>query len=63
MYCLTVGDLTVYYQELGDGSPLILIHGLGSDHTVWQGVIPLLKDNYRVLALDLRGHGMSTKTP
>ena len=58
-----MGDLTIYYQEWGAGSPLMLIHGFGSDHTVWQGIIPLLKDNYRVLALDLRGHGLSTKTP
>jgi len=63
MDCLTRGDLTLYYQEWGAGYPLVLIHGMGSDHTVWQGIIPLLKNNYRVLALDLRGHGMSTKTP
>ena len=63
MESLTIGDLTLYYQEWGSGYPLVLIHGLGSDHTVWEGIVPLLKNNYRVLALDLRGHGMSTKTP
>lgn len=63
MDSLTIGDLTLYYQEWGSGYPLVLIHGMGSDHTVWQEIIPLLKNNYRVLALDLRGHGMSTKTP
>jgi 3-oxoadipate enol-lactonase len=41
---------------------LVLLHGMASDHTVWEGLIPLLKDNYRVLAVDLRGHGLSTKT-
>ena len=52
-----------HYQEVGIGSPVILLHGMGSDHTVWQGLISLLKDNYQMLALDLRGHGQSTKTP
>ena len=63
MESLTIGDLTLYYQEWGSGYPLVFIHGLGSDHTVWEGIVPLLLNNYRVLALDLRGHGMSTKTP
>ncbi|MBP1946291.1 alpha/beta fold hydrolase [Methanobacterium petrolearium] len=42
---------------------MVLVHGLGSDHTVWGGLTPLLEENFRVLAVDLRGHGRSSKTP
>ncbi|HOI41145.1 MAG TPA: alpha/beta fold hydrolase [Methanobacterium sp.] len=62
MKCITIEDLELYYQDVGTGYPLVLLHGMASDHTVWEGLIPLLKDNYRVLAVDLRGHGLSTKT-
>lgn len=63
MECLTSDDLTLYYRELGTGYPLILLHGMGSDHTVWDGLLPVLSEKYRVITLDLRGHGQSTKTP
>lgn len=60
---LMLGDLILYYLDLGSGYPLILIHGMGSDHTVWDGLLSILSKNYRVISLDLRGHGLSTKTP
>lgn len=60
---LTLGDLKIYYQDLGSGCPVVLVHGLGSDHTIWEGIIPHMQKNYRVLALDLRGHGCSSKPP
>ena len=45
--------------EEGQGPPVLLLHGLGGDHTVWNGVLPALSSSYRVLAPDLRGHGRS----
>jgi len=62
MKCITIEDLELYYQDVGTGYPLVLVHGMASDHTVWEGLIHLLKDKYCVLAVDLRGHGLSTKT-
>jgi len=62
MKILLPGNLNLNYLQLGEGSPVVLIHGMGSDHTVWEGLIPLLKENYRVIAVDLRGHGLSSKT-
>jgi 3-oxoadipate enol-lactonase len=58
-----IGDLNLYYLEEGRGQTVVLIHGMGSDHTVWEGLIPLLKKDYHILAVDLRGHGMSSKPP
>jgi 3-oxoadipate enol-lactonase len=51
------------YQDTRSGFPVVLIHGMGSDHNIWSGLISLLKENYRVLAADLRGHGSSSETP
>ncbi len=62
MNYLSLGNLDLYYQDVGSGYPLVLVHGLGSDHTVWDGLVPLLKEQYRVLAVDLRGHGSSSKS-
>lgn len=57
------GGRTIRYLEAGEGSgpPIILIHGFGSDHTTWalnQGELAL---SARVIALDLPGHGGSSK--
>jgi 3-oxoadipate enol-lactonase len=62
MNIFSLNDLELSYLDAGSGFPLVLIHGMGSDHNIWAGIIPLLKENYRVLAVDLRGHGCSSKT-
>ena len=63
MKTLKVDNLNLSYMDIGSGPPLILIHGMASDHNVWSGIIPLLQENFRVIAVDLRGHGGSSKTP
>jgi 3-oxoadipate enol-lactonase len=49
----------LFVREEGSGDPVLLLHGLGGDHTVWDYQIPTLAKSYRVLAPDLRGHGRS----
>jgi len=39
--------------------PIILIHGMALDHTMWNPQINVLKDKFRVIAYDIRGHGQS----
>lgn len=56
-------DTNLFYLDAGSGYPVFLIHGMGSDHAVWAELIPLLQNDYRVIAMDLRGHGLSSKTP
>jgi 3-oxoadipate enol-lactonase len=41
------------------GLPLVLIHALGTDLTLWDDLIPLLPPGLRLLRMDLRGHGRS----
>ncbi|UFQ98782.1 alpha/beta fold hydrolase [Pseudomonas wenzhouensis] len=51
----------LHYEDYGHGAPLLLVHGLGSSTRDWEYQIPLLARHYRVLALDVRGHGRSDK--
>ena len=41
------------------GVPLLLVHGFGNDAHIWDDLAPEVAPHYRVLALDLRGHGDS----
>lgn len=45
----------------GDAPALLLLHGLGCDHTTWEPVIRKLAKKYTVIAPDLLGHGQSAK--
>ena len=56
-----VRDIEINYQEEGSGYPLILIHGLNGDLTGWVLVMAELSKYYRTLALDVRGHGGTSK--
>jgi 3-oxoadipate enol-lactonase len=51
--------VALFAREAGSGDSVLLLHGLGGDHTVWDYQIPTLSKSYRVLAPDLRGHGRS----
>jgi 3-oxoadipate enol-lactonase len=51
----------IHYQDLGDPQklPIILLHGMTFNLTMWNPQIQVLKKNYRVIAYDMRGHGLS----
>lgn len=51
----------LYYEDHGQGAPLLLVHGLGSSIQDWEYQLPHLQRQYRVVAVDLRGHGRSGK--
>lgn len=54
----------VHYSVTGAGpSALVLIHGWASDSTFWSANVPHLASHYRVLAVDLPGHGQSDPAP
>lgn len=60
---IDLGDLVVHVAEWGNGDPLVLVHGFTGSSEDWGEVAPALAaDGRRVLAVDLRGHGLSTKT-
>jgi pimeloyl-ACP methyl ester carboxylesterase len=47
--------------KAGSGPAVLLLHGLGCDHTTWEPVIDTLAKRYTVIAPDLLGHGKSDK--
>ena len=49
------------YVMMGQGPALLLLHGLGCDHTTWSPVIEDLSRHFTVIAPDLLGHGVSAK--
>lgn len=44
-------------RRAGRGMPLVLLHGVGLDHTLWDDLAPLLETEFDVLRYDLLGHG------
>ena len=56
----TVNGAKIYYEESGQGEPLILLHGFGRTASDWQSFIPEFSRHYRVIVWDMRGHGRST---
>ena len=54
-------DITLHYQEQGKGMPLILLHGNGEDGTYFVHQIAYFSKQYRVIAVDTRGHGKSPR--
>lgn len=53
----------LYYNLYGSGPPIIFIHGLGMDQSMWDLQIPQFSPHYQVILFDLRGHGESESTP
>jgi magnesium chelatase accessory protein len=51
-----------HVQRMGEGHPLLLIHGTGAATHSWRGLMPLLATRFAVIAPDLPGHGF-TQSP
>jgi pimeloyl-ACP methyl ester carboxylesterase len=64
MSTVTVGDITIGYDDKGSGPPLVLIHGHPFDRSMWTPQIEAFTAHgWRVIAPDLRGYGQSTVVP
>ena len=60
-----VGGCRIAYRVLGpaDGPGLVLTHSIGWDHSMWAPQIEALRADYRIVAVDTRGHGQSGSPP
>lgn len=58
---IKINNINIHYQIQGIGSPLVLLHGLGSSSRDWEMQIPIFSQYFQVITLDLRGHGQSEK--
>lgn len=52
-----------HYQDLGQGSPLLLLHGTGASTHSFRDLAPLLAKSHRVIVPDLPGHGFTSTPP
>jgi pimeloyl-ACP methyl ester carboxylesterase len=59
---LMVNDHAIRYQVIGEGSAVMLVHGFGEDHSVWENQVPVLQRHFRVILPDLPGSGESALT-
>lgn len=60
---IDIGGAALHYAASGAGEPILLIPGLGLDHSYYRFGMPLLARHLQVLAVDPRGIGRSTKSP
>ncbi|XOV84141.1 MAG: alpha/beta fold hydrolase [bacterium] len=63
---LDLGDNgRIHFRDQGnaDGKPLVLVHGSNASLHTWEPWVELLGDTYRVISLDLPGHGLTGRTP
>ena len=54
-----INGLKIYYEESGRGVPIILLHHFFASASQWKSYAPELAKKYRVIAVDLPGHGRS----
>ena len=61
---LDAGDIATNYHDVGQGAPVMLIHGSGPGVTAWANwrlTIPVLAERYRVVAPDMVGFGYTDR--
>jgi len=59
-HALLPNGVSLSYVDQGAGDTVVLLHGFCGSSAYWQYVIPALAEQYRVIAPDLRGHGVSS---
>lgn len=58
-----VNGIKLYYELTGEGEPLLLLHHFGGSSLRFASIVPEFAKTYRVIAIDLPGHGHSTSHP
>jgi pimeloyl-ACP methyl ester carboxylesterase len=56
---IRVRHISIYYQEAGEGDPLVLLMGWGGDHTAWALQVPAFSAEFRCVTPDNRGAGQT----
>lgn len=58
----TLRDETqIYYEDYGQGEPIIFLHGVSATHLIIKDFIDEFRDEYRCISYDTRGHGSSNQ--
>jgi pimeloyl-ACP methyl ester carboxylesterase len=56
-----VNGISIFYATFGSGDPVLLLHGGLANSDYWGHQIPALAERHRVIVMDSRGHGRSTR--
>jgi pimeloyl-ACP methyl ester carboxylesterase len=57
---IQVEDLTIHYEMVGSGHPLVILHGLGNNSQSWKKQLASLSEQFTVIAWDAPGYGKSS---
>jgi 3-oxoadipate enol-lactonase len=60
---LQVNGISLYYERMGEGEPLVLIAGFASHHSAWADFTTELAQNYKLILFDNRGTGQTDAPP
>lgn len=63
MPTVMTNKMEMYYEEHGQGEPLVLVMGLSADGSLWEEHVAAYADHFRCIVLDNRGAGRSDKPP
>ena len=58
-----VNGVELYYEKSGAGRPLLMVHGNGEDHSIFNEAVKELKRDFCCYTVDSRGHGRSSRVP
>lgn len=53
----------IHFKDIGEGRPIVFIHGFGASIDTWRFIVDDLKQDYRLVLVDLKGHGYSDRPP
>ena len=56
-----VNGVELYYEKTGAGRPLLMVHGNGEDHSIFNEAVKELKRDFCCYTVDSRGHGRSSR--
>ena len=58
---VNIGDCLIYYECVGEGQALVLLHGGLTTIHAWYRLMPSLARHYKIISIDFRGHGKSQR--
>ena len=58
---IEISKVKIYYRKIGQGPPLLLLHGYSQTHYMWHKIESYFMKNFTVISTDLRRYGDSDK--